>query len=99
MCIFGSNPEKTNHCQLITVTIGTRAREHEEAEIAELDFRQHCAVACVNGKFDRNIFQKSNIDKKKLKEQCFPFSLSFCLCEPSRESRSNPRNKLFFHAF
>ncbi len=52
MCIFGSNPEKTNHCQLVTVTKGTRDREHEEAEVAELAFRQHCAVACVNGEFD-----------------------------------------------
>ncbi len=72
MCIFGSHPEKTNHCQLETVTKGTRAREHEEIEIAELNFRQHCAVACVNGEFDLTIFPKSNIDKKKLREQHLP---------------------------
>ncbi len=56
MCIVGSHAEKTNLCRLVTVTKGKWAREHEEAEIAELNFRQFYAVACVNGEFDQSLF-------------------------------------------
>ncbi len=62
MCIFGSHPEKRGRSQLVTVTKGKRAATHEEIGIAELDFRQHCAVACVNGEFDEILFPKPNID-------------------------------------
>ncbi len=57
LCTFGSYPEKTSRNQLITVTTGTRGGEHKEIEITEMDFRKHCAVACVNGEFIQSIFR------------------------------------------
>ncbi len=56
MCIFGSHPEKRDRSQLITVTKGIRAGKHEETEIAELPFRQYCAVACVNGELKLKMY-------------------------------------------
>ncbi len=56
MCIFGSHPENRGRSRLVTVTKGIRAGKHEETEIAELPFRQYCAVACVNGEQVQNVF-------------------------------------------
>ncbi len=70
MCIFGSHPENPRRCRLVTVTKGKRAGTHEEVEIAELGFRQHCAVACINGEFDESTFSKSDM-MLKLKRHYF----------------------------
>ncbi len=92
MCIFGSHPENPRRCRLVTVTKGKRAGTHEELEIAELGFRQHCAVACVNGEFDESLFPKSNVDLLTEKALLFLIRSHFAFVNLARESSSNPRN-------
>ncbi len=71
MCIFGTHPEKPGRSQLVTVTKGIRVGTHEEVEIAELGFRHHCAVACVNGEFVLSVFLKLKINLKLEKALLF----------------------------
>ncbi len=56
MCIFGCHPEKRDRSKLRTVTKGIRPGTHEEAAIAEMPFRQYCAVACVNGELKLKMY-------------------------------------------